>query len=101
MLDDMIRKQVYITAAHDAELKVRAGAALTTEADVVREALDVAFGFVASQTAEQAQVLSDFIRTAQEFRATNRPPRRKGFYRASVYQRFATRPTFREGRWIP
>jgi len=95
----MIRKQLYITAAHDAELKARAGAALAAEAQIVREALDVAFGFVKSQTAEQALVLSHFIGIATEYRASSRPPRMKGFYRGSLYQRFAIRATYHEGRW--
>src|SRR5690606_41147365 len=56
-LGSMIRKQLYITAAHDAELKARAGAALVTEAEIVRAALDAAFGFGKSQTAAQARAL--------------------------------------------
>lgn len=96
----MIRKQLYITAAHDAELKARAGAALVTEAEIVRAALDAAFGFGKSQTAAQARALEAFITTAEAIRNRNRPTRARVYLPRSVYNRFLPRPRFYKDQWI-
>ena len=91
----MIRKQLYITAAHDERLKVLAREQGITEAALMRKALDAAFGIVRRQTPEQRAALEQFIATATEFRTSDRPPRTKEFDRTALRQRYWARP----GTW--
>lgn len=87
----MVRKQLYITATHEEALKAEARATGATEADIVRAALDVAFGHVKGRSAIDAGILDDFKRTAIEFRNRERPLGPKVYDRASIYQRFVRR----------
>ena len=89
----MIRKQLYVTAAQEEQLKVRAGAQGITEAEVMRKALDAAFGVIRQQTPEQRAALEQFIATATEFRTTDKPPRAKVYDRTALRQRYWARPS--------
>lgn len=89
----MIRKQVYITSTHEADLKAEASATGLTEAEIIRAALDAAFGNVKGGSGIDTRILDDFIGAAREFRKREQPLGPNVYDRESIYRRFARRRT--------
>ena len=88
----MVRKQLYIEERHEKALKRRAKALGVSEADIVREALDLMFREAGRPRPlpGQTKALSDFLKSATEFAATQK--RAVRYRRTDLYEE-------RESRW--